>query len=336
MTLKNILLFAFISLFVISCSTDRLNVDIGTIDVSTKFVNLDSTLMQSSDNDLIMNHHEFEKSITDIYNYQLGYCLQIGNISDTAFINSIHQFRSDNAIDNIEKRIHKKFNNLSNNKSKIINGFKHLKYHFPKGKIPSKIVFMNSLFQSNAFCTENEIGVGLERYLGKNTDVIKNLPTEPFYDWIKESMNSDFLERDVLCSWIITHYVPEKEGNLAENIVKWGKIIYLTEAALPESKKNIIIRYTQKDYDWALKNEYSIWKFLVDQKYLFKINELIESNFLKEAPFTTGLPSESPDRLGQFIGWRMVSNFMEKKNVSLSELIKTPYNTILQEYEIED
>ena len=115
MTLKNILLFAFISLFVISCSTDRLNVDIGTIDVSTKFVNLDSALMQSSDNDLIMNHHEFEKSITDIYNYQLGYCLQIGNISDTAFINSIHQFRSDNAIDNIEKRIHKKRNQEKRN-----------------------------------------------------------------------------------------------------------------------------------------------------------------------------------------------------------------------------
>ena len=49
---------------------------------------------------------------------------------------------------------------------------------------------MNSLFQSNAFCTEKEIGIGLERYLGKKVDVIKELPNEPFYDWIKETSYS--------------------------------------------------------------------------------------------------------------------------------------------------
>ncbi len=336
MTLKNFLLFVLISITVFSCSTDQLNIDVDEISIQTKFVNLDSVLIQTSNFNLLSNHHKFEKSITDIYNYQLGYCLQIGNVSDTAFVNSINQFRKDPAIDKIEMRIKEKFSNLTIQKKDIISGLKHLKYHFPKGKIPNNIIFMNSLFQSNAFSTENEIGIGLERYLGKETDVIKNLPSEPFYDWIKESMNSDFLVRDALCSWIITHFIPEKEGNLAENIVKWGKIIYLTEATLPEESKNIIIRYSLKDYDWALKNEFSIWKFLVDQKYLFKINDLIESNFLKEAPFTTGLPSESPDRLGQFIGWRMVGNYMSKNNISLKQLINTPYNTILQEYEIED
>ena len=304
--------------------------------IDTKFVNLDSVLIRTTNSDLILNHHQFERSITDIYNYQLGYCLQIGNVSDTAFVNSINQFRKDPTIGKIEMRIQSKFSNLSFQKNKIISGLKHLKFHFPKGKIPNNIVFMNSLFQSNAFCTENEIGIGLERYLGKESDVIKKLPSEPFYEWIKESMSSEYLERDALCSWIITHYATEEEGNLAEKIVQWGKIIYLTEAALPNDDKNIIIRYSSKDYQWALNNEFSIWKFLVDQKYLFKINELIASNFLKEAPFTTGLPSESPDRLGQFIGWRMVQNYMKKNDISLDKLMEIPYNSILQEYEIED
>ena len=336
MTLKNFLLFVLISLSIFSCSSDKLKVSVDEINVDIKFVNLDSILIYTNNNSLLLNHHQLESSITDIYNYQLGYCLQIGNVSDTAFVNSIHQFRSDRAIAKIEKRISQKFRNISYQKNEIIQGFKHLKLHFPQGKIPKNIVFMNSLFQSNAFCTENEIGIGLERYLGKNMDVIKTLPTEPFYDWIKESMNSDFLVRDAICSWVITHFVPEKEGNLAENIVKWGKILYLTEAALPYTAKNNIIRYSSSDYEWAKRNEFAVWKFLVDQKYLFKINELIESNFLKEAPFTTGLPSEGPDRLGQFIGWRMVQNYMNNNDITLKQLINIPYNTILQEYEIED
>jgi hypothetical protein len=336
MTLKNFLLFVLISVSLFSCNGDKLKVSVAEIGVDTKFVNLDSIIIYTNDKSLISNHHQLENSITDIYNYQLGYCLQIGNVSDTAFVNSINQFRNDQAIAKIEKRIFQKFKDVSIQKNEIIEGLKHLKLHFPKGKIPKNVVFMNSLFQSNAFCTEKEIGIGLERYLGKEMDVIKTLPSEPFYDWIKESMNSDFLVRDAICSWVITHYVPEKEGNLAENIVKWGKILYLTEAALPNMDKNLVIRYSPNDFEWAIRNEFAVWKFLVDQKYLFKINELIESNFLKEAPFTTGLPSEGPDRLGQFIGWRMVQNYMNNNDVSLEELIHIPYNTILQEYEIED
>jgi len=330
------LLFVLISVSLFSCTGDKLKVSVAEIGVDTKFVNLDSIIIYTNDKSLISNHHQLENSITDIYNYQLGYCLQIGNVSDTAFVNSINQFRNDQAIAKIEKRIFQKFKDVSIQKNEIIEGLKHLKLHFPKGKIPKNVVFMNSLFQSNAFCTEKEIGIGLERYLGKEMDVIKTLPSEPFYDWIKESMNSDFLVRDAICSWVITHYVPEKEGNLAENIVKWGKILYLTEAALPNMDKNLVIRYSPNDFEWAIRNEFAVWKFLVDQKYLFKINELIESNFLKEAPFTTGLPSEGPDRLGQFIGWRMVQNYMNNNDVSLEELIHIPYNTILQEYEIED
>lgn len=336
MTLKNIFLFGLLSTFILSCSRDQLNVDTSKISVNPTFINLDSIFVHSDKNSLIVHDHNFEKTIPDIYSYQLGYCLRIGQISDTAFQNSISQFIHDEAIARIEKRISEKFHNLSPYKLTIIDGLKHLKYHFPKGKIPTSIVFMNSLFQSNAFCTENEIGIGLERYLGKETDVIQELPSEPFYEWIKESMNSEYLERDALCSWIMTHFVPENEGNLAENIVRWGKIIYLTEAAFPTMSKNKIIRYSQADFDWATKNEFLFWKYLVEEKLLFKTNELNNTNFLSEAPFTIGLPDKSPDRFGQFLGWKMVQNYMSNHEISLEKLVKLPYNTILQEYEIED
>jgi hypothetical protein len=336
MTLKNILLISILMIVTISCSTDPLNINTNEINVNTKFVNLDSILVNSDKITLIQNHHDLKSKIPDIYSYQLGYCLQIGEISDTAFANSISQFTHDKAIQKIEKRISEKFKNLNTYKNNILDGLKHLKFHFPNGKIPGNIVFMNSLFQSNSFCTEKEIGIGLERYLGKNVDVIKELPSEPFYDWIKESMNNEYLERDALCSWIMTHYINEVEGNLAEDIIKWGKILYLTEASFPTMEKNIIIRYSKQDYDWATKNEASFWKYLVDEKLLFKINDLDKSNLLSEAPFTIGLPDKSPDRFGQFLGWKIVKHYMNIKKISLKELVNIPYNTILQEYEIEE
>lgn len=336
MTLNNIIRIGFFSILLFSCKRSVLDVDISGITIDTKYINLDSCIYNSNEKNLIRNHHLFKNSIKDIYSYQLGYILQIGNISDTAFTKSIYQYKNDPGIQKIEKRIKEKFNNLEKHKSQINDGLKHLKHHFPTGKIPENIVFMNSLLQSNAFCTEKEIGIGLDRYLGQNTDVIKELPSEPFYDWIKESMDVQYLERDALCSWIITHYIEEDQGTLAESIIRWGKIIYLTEASFPDYEKNIIIRYSIEDYNWALKNEYTFWKYLVDQKLLFKNNDLDKANLLKEAPFTMGLPNESPDRFAQFLGWQMVRNYMSKNHISLQQLLKIPYNNILQEYEIAD
>lgn len=336
MTLKNILIFGFFTLLVLACSRDKLKVDSSQIKVSTRFINLDSIIIHSNPDQLIKFHSNFQNSIKGIYDYQLGYCLQIGEVVDTAFINSIGQFKADKGIIGIEKSIQSKFDDLEFHKKSILEGLQHLKYHFPEGKIPEHIVFMNSLFNSNAFSTDKEIGIGLERYLGYENEMIQKLPSEPFYDWIKKAMDETYLERDAICSWILTHYVPEVDGVLAEHIIYWGKVLYLTEASFPDLEKNIILRYNEKQFKWANENESSFWKYLIDEKLLFKINGLEKANLLNEGPFTIGLPEESPDRLGQFLGWKMVRNYMSKNDVTLKELIELPYNTILQEYEIED
>jgi hypothetical protein len=336
MTLKNILVIGLCFTTIISCKNDLLDVDSSNTSIDIEYINLDSILVNSHSDNLIKQHHLLQNKISDIYSYQLGYCLQIGKISDTAFVTSISQFTSDPGIKKIENSIQEKFKNLTTIKSNIKTGFQNLKYHFPKGKIPEKIIFMNSLFQSNAFSTETEIGIGLERYLGTETDVIKELPNEPFYQWIKDGFDPKYIERDALCSWIMTHYVEDVEGTLAENIIRWGKIIYLTEAAFPNLEENVIMRYSKEDYQWALENESTFWKYLINEKMLFKSNDLDKANLLNDAPFTIGLSEKSPDRFAQFLGWQMVRNFMSKNEMTLEKLLDTPYNNILQEYEIED
>ena len=60
--------------------------------------------------------------------------------------------------------------------------------------------------------------------------------------------------------------------------------------------------------------------------------EETKQNLLHEGPFSAGLPQESPDRMGQFLGYQMVKKYMEKEGITLDELVKVPYNTILQSY----
>ena len=332
MILKNIFLVFLMFLVITGCKRDPLAVDISNTEVSIGYTHLDSLLYHVPAGELPGLRQELSATISEIFDYQIGYCLRIGRVHDTAFVNSILQYRSDSTIQQLEAEIAKEFRHLSPTKHKLTDAFRHLKAHLPNVHLPEQIVFQNSLFNSSAFCTEKEIGIGLEQYLGINSPTVKSLPSEPFYDWMKKGFDRTYLERDAVLSWVLTHVVPETDGNLAEQLIYYGKAIYITEATMPKVAKNIIIRYSEEDYKWAKDNEYSFWKYLVDENLLFKTDERIAKNMLSEGPFTAGLPEKGPDRLGQYLGWRIVKNYMENSETTFEELINKPYNELLQTY----
>jgi hypothetical protein len=335
MSIKSFFLAGSIALLISSCANDPLDVDASDVKVNIGFVNMDSIWSKSNGRDFLKADADFRARIPEMYEYELGYCLRVGRISDTALINSLTQFKNDPFMSRVGKAIKREFKDLSSVKAELLDGFRHVKYHLPSAKLPTNIVFMNSVFTSSAFSSQKEIGIGLERYLGEKSAVIEDLPNDMFFGWIKEGMDRRYLVRDAFSSWIMTHYIPETDGNLAEQIIRWGKILYLTEAAIPDAPESIIPRYSEEDYKWALENEYSLWKYLVDQKMLFKIDELNKTNLLNEGPFTPGLPEKGPDRLGQFLGWRMVRKYMEVKDITVEELMNVPYTEIIVEYEID-
>ena len=127
---------------------------------------------------------------------------------------------------------------------------------------------------------------------------------------------------------------PHTYIELASN--EWNHKYTREEAAFPNEDPSLILRYSKEDYQWALDNEYKFWQYLVDENLLFKIDERTVANMINEGPFTPGLPDQnSPDRLGQFLGWRMIHSYMEQYDISVSELINLTFNEILQAYEID-
>lgn len=337
MILRTFFFFSIILFIFYSCTSDRLDVDISKSNIKISFVNLDSLVYHTPKFQIPKVLALYANSSDGVLAYQLVHCLGIGGYKDSNSIERIEIFRKDPYIKRLESKISKTFLQKNDLQDDLIDGFKHLHKHIYSAPLPKHIFYINSLFVSNVYCSNNQIGIGLERYLGPTTDVIKELPSQEFFQWMKDGMLKEYIPRDVLSEWIATNIVKEENGTFAQKMIRWGKIIYLTEAAFPKMDKNVLLRYTKKKYDWAEHNESSVWKYLVDQNLLFSKNERDHANFLHEGPFTIGLPENSPDRLGQFLGWKVVHEFMEQnESVSFDELVKLPYNTILQSYEIED
>jgi hypothetical protein len=56
---------------------------------------------------------------------------------------------------------------------------------------------------------------------------------------------------------------------------------------------------------------------------LYNTDYQIQTKLIQDGPFTAGFSSESPARLGIFIGWKIVINYLQNNpKVSLFELIQ--------------
>jgi hypothetical protein len=150
-------------------------------------------------------------------------------------------------------------------------------------------------------------------------------------------MNERFMDRDVISAWVSTHLFKETTGYHIAEMIRWGKVHVITEMCLRIDNKDIspdeVLRWSKEQYDWAVKNEKKFYKYLMDENLLFDSNEKNRAYLLNNGPYTIGLPDESPDRMGQFLGYQIVRNYVLDQNIALDELPNLKYNTILKSYQ---
>lgn len=316
-----------------SCSSNPLEVNLPKEDVNINYVNVDELLYDQPIEIVKKNLKELKDQLGNLFIYELSQNIR-QDIDDSSF-QAVYNFYNSDYIVDLEKEKQRLFKDLPLHEEKMDKGFKYLKYHFGDTIVPDNVFYINKLF-SQVACAEKNISVGLEGYVSSTSEVIKALPSEQLYQWQRNRMNLDYLERDVLLNWIQVQLFKEIDSKLAEHIVQAGKILYILNAAFPKAEEAYILRYDKEQFEWANKNETYVWNYLVEQQLLFKTDMRVRANFLNEGPTTVGLAQDSPDRIGQFLGYRIVKGYMSKnKALSLQELIETKYNTILQTYEIQ-
>ena len=115
-----------------------------------------------------------------------------------------------------------------------------------------------------------------------------------------------------------------KMKTLLDRMIAGGKMLYYLDAVLPGVQDTVKLCYSKKKLDWAVDNEKNIWAFLVHDELLYSTDFDTQSNLINDGPFTKGFSKESPSRLGIFIGWQIVKDFMANHSeVSLRQLMQT-------------
>jgi hypothetical protein len=148
-------------------------------------------------------------------------------------------------------------------------------------------------------------------------------------------MDPKYLTVNVIKDWSNRKLYQDIEGeNLLENLIYYGKIMYLVDAMVPSTPDSIKMNWNAQEIQWCKENEFKIWKELAaDQATLYSDEAFEVKKWITDGPFTSGLPQESPGMVGVWMGWQMVRDHHRRfPESSLKEILSTDATDILRSY----
>lgn len=201
--------------------------------------------------------------------------------------------------------------------------FNHLKYYFPEFNPPRVITVTNDVdYRNRVIVTDTIALIALDNYLGSEHDfyVYGNIDK-----YIRKNLKKEQLVVDLASKYAKKYIYQSQKRTLLDEMIYCGKQLYFKDMVIPFKTDAERISYSQEELDWAIANESYIWRYFVERELLFSTDSKLPSRFINPAPFTKfyleEIDTDSPGRLGQYIGWQIVRAYMKQNNVSLKDML---------------
>ena len=189
---------------------------------------------------------------------------------------------------------------------------------FPSYPLPEITTFFGG-FNYGVVTYDNNIAIGLENFLGTNSKFYQFLGDPQYLRFQKQKK---FILSNVMEVWYNEHFQKYLLGrDLLSQIIDKGKAMYFIDKMLVNISLEDKFRFTKSQIDWVIKNEASIWEFLVHEDMLFSKKEMEFRSFVNYAPFAKGMPQEAPGRVAYYIGYKIVNEYMNNNEIDIEELM---------------
>ncbi len=209
-----------------------------------------------------------------------------------------------------------KFADVSSIEKALGAAFAYLKAEWPALQVPAVYMHVSGLNQ-NVLVGDSLLSLSIDKYLGSAYPLYQ----EFFYDYQLRKMKPDYVAPDYLRAWLLSEFPFEgKETVLLERMIYEGKIIYLLQQALPETSPDVLFGYAPAESEWCTKNERALWRTILERKQLYTPDLLTTAKYFEEAP-ARFLSEDAPGNLGRWLGWRIVSLYMERTGAAPSALM---------------
>lgn len=256
--------------------------------------------------------------------------LRLGKADDPELSEFLALFLQDSIIREVYDSVASKYPDMELQEKEFSEAFHRYADYFPEKAVPEVYTYISG-FNQSVVVDSNLIGISLDNYLGEDCVFYKMLAT-PIPRYITRCMTEREIVRDALYGWLSAEYpFRPRRMDLLSGIIYQGKIMYLLERLLPDYEPERLFGYTAEQLEWCRNSEGGIWAFMVDNEYLFENQQMLFRKYLNEAPFSSGMPQESPGKAVVWCGYRIVREYVRKKDCTIQELMgEQDYHKILR------
>lgn len=199
----------------------------------------------------------------------------------------------------------------------VDNLFTWLNYYYPQENIPEIKTVVTGLY-NDMYVSDETIIVGLDFFIGP--DATFKPQQLPVY------IQKRYTQRHIapgIAKYIASSYSQlGQENTLLSEMIDIGKVLYFSGQLLPCTADSLLIGYDPLEMKDVVANREIIWANFVENDLLYTTQEIMKQKFLGERPNIQEISKNCPGRVGAFIGWEIVTAYMESnKGVTLQELL---------------
>lgn len=295
----------------------------------TAFFNLDS-------NHIREGLYRLDHAYPDFTGDFVGNILGAGPLSDTstlAFEATREFLVSYLPISDSLKKKYQRFDWLE---KELQQGFRYLKYYFPRYALPEHVVtFIGPLDGPGVAITTHDLGIGLQAYAGKNFSFYLTGKGQDMYPaYISRRFEPEYMDANCMSALAEDIFPDSSDGRpLIEEMVIKGRYWWLAGKLIPDAPDSILTGFTQAQLNWCTTNESQIWGFFLQNVVdLYTIDPDVIKNYIGEGPYTLGMPQVSPGNIGPWVGRQIVRKYVaEHPDLRPVDVMRVPARTLFEE-----
>ena len=118
-------------------------------------------------------------------------------------------------------------------------------------------------------------------------------------------------------------------GTLLDEVVYQGKILCVVDRLLPEVDAPQKLFYDEAQWRWCKDNEAALWHHWMKEQLLYETDLNRTKHFINDGPANLAFQG-APPRLAQYIGWRIVSRYLQRVPADDPEVWTRPAQEVLR------
>ena len=307
-----------LSTLLLACDSDS-EADVSGIEIDLKINHLEDILVDLDDTGKV---ETFLKTNDDLV---VNFFVAKNPImrEPGALPSALLAFGRDLHVDTLHAEVKTNFQDFSALENGLRRLFQHLKYYYPDYKLPKVYTLISAFgafgFGNDIYVSVDLLVLGLDYF---SSDMTTYKPAGLPHYLLERYNKTHLLPSVALAISTLMNAHDRRDQSLLGEMIFYGKSYAFVNQIIPNLSDAFVIGYSDSDLELCRKNEKIIWTHFIDHKLLFDQSRAAKQKYVYERPKTSEIADNCPGRVGRWLGWQIVKDYLDNNNLTLSEVMK--------------